>query len=199
MTPHVLTRSGMLVPLNQPTADHIRLGDIAHALARIPRFNGHTVEPWSVADHSRLVARLLPDDAPPTLRLAALLHDAHEAYLGDITSPVAEALRGRADAGPLDGLKVLFDTAIAAALAFPPELFHDPRIRHADRLALAIERHALMPAPPTPWPDLHDPPGPLPIMGKIMDAPSGTTAFSADAMRYLEQRHWMFRYGEQAA
>jgi hypothetical protein len=162
MTPHVLTRSGMLVPLNQPTADHIRLGDIAHALARIPRFNGHTVEPWSVADHSRLVARLLPDDASPTLRLAALLHDAHEAYLGDITSPVAEALRGRADAGPLDGLKVLFDTAIAAALAFPPELFHDPRIRHADRLALAIERHALMPAHPVPWPGLLDPPDPLP-------------------------------------
>jgi 5'-deoxynucleotidase YfbR-like HD superfamily hydrolase len=97
MTPHVLTRSGMLVPLNQPTAEHIRLGDIAHALARIPRFNGHTIEPWSVADHSRLVARLLPDDVGPTLRLAALLHDGHEAYLGDITSPVAEALRRGAD------------------------------------------------------------------------------------------------------
>ena len=199
MPPHVLTRSGMLVPLNQPTAEHIRLGDIAHALARIPRFNGHTVEPWSVADHSRLVARLLPEDAPPTLRLAALLHDGHKAYLGDITSPVAEALRRGADAGPLDGLKVLFDTAIAAALAFPPELFHSPHVRHADRLALAIERHALMPAHPTPWPNLLDLPDPLPGLVRSMATLDGTLRFCADAKHYFEQRHWLYRHGEQAA
>jgi hypothetical protein len=196
MTPHVLTRSGMLVPLNQPTKDHIRLGDIAHALARIPRFNGHTVEPWSVADHSRLVARLLPDDAPPTLRLAALLHDAHEAYLGDITSPVAEALRRGADAGPLEGLKVLFDTAIAAALAFSPELFHDPRIRHADRLALAIERHALMPAHPTPWPGLLDPPDPLPLLLHPLNRAEAFLDAVVDAFR---ARHGMLPEQEQAA
>ncbi len=175
MTPHVQTHSGRMVPLNAPTVDHIHLPDIARALARLPRFNGHTLRPWSVADHSLLVLELVGTDAPAETRLAALLHDAHEAYLGDITTPVAAAIRGTRDACPIDGLKVLFDTAIAAALHFDPAAFHTPAIRTADREALALEARHLMATPTQPWPNL--PPVPCGITPSWRSTPAAAESY----------------------
>lgn len=63
------------------TPEDVRIEDIAHHLALINRFNGGTPKPISVAQHSVLVSRLLPDEHA----LAGLLHDASEAYLGDVT------------------------------------------------------------------------------------------------------------------
>lgn len=56
---------------------------IAKSLSYINRFNGH-VGTYSVAQHSILVALKLP----PELQLSGLLHDATEAYIGDIASPL---------------------------------------------------------------------------------------------------------------
>jgi hypothetical protein len=63
--------------------------DIAFRLSDINRFNG-SVGAYSVAQHSVLVAQQLPDE----LKLAGLLHDVCEAYLGDITSPLKKHIRG---------------------------------------------------------------------------------------------------------
>lgn len=82
------TQSGLLVDINNPTADMINTGDIAHALSNTCRFNGHTSDFYSVAQHSLLVAVL----APKELRLEALLHDASEAYLGDVIKPLKNIL-----------------------------------------------------------------------------------------------------------
>lgn len=68
----------------EPEAEHVRLEDLAHALATTNRFGGHALDPISVAQHCLAVADL----AYPALRLAALLHDAEEAYLGDHVRPV---------------------------------------------------------------------------------------------------------------
>ena len=68
-----------LNPLD-PQMDQIRIEDIAHALACCNRFAGHVREPISVAQHSVYAAHLCPTDS-----LQALLHDASEAYLGDVT------------------------------------------------------------------------------------------------------------------
>lgn len=67
--------------------DDIAIEDIAHHLAGINRYTGATPIPFNVAQHSVLVAQLLAHEGP-RLQLAALLHDASEAYLNDIASPV---------------------------------------------------------------------------------------------------------------
>lgn len=165
MSPHIQTYRGEMVPLHAPLPAHIHLPDIAHALARIPRFNGHTLRPWSVADHSLLVLELMPEDCfTPDQRLAGLLHDAHEAYLGDIATPIAIALRAGKDAGALEGLKVNFDVVIAKALGLDPGLFHHPAVAEADRQALALEVHHLMAKPTQPWPELPPLPTPAPAL-----------------------------------
>ena len=188
MTPHVQTHSGLMVPLHDPAPWHIRLGDIAHALAHIPRFNGHTTRRWSVADHSLLVLDLMPPDSPPDALLAALLHDAHEAYLGDITSPVAAAIRGTRDACPIDGLKRVCDVAIIAAFALPANAFLNPAIKHADTVALAVERAALMAESDTPWPNLAPLPDPAPFLPTRTHA-DARDDFTEAAMNLHARRH----------
>lgn len=70
---------------DQPLLIH----EIAHSLAQINRFTGHASRPYSVAEHSLLVADLARmAGASHSVQLAALLHDAHEAYTGDVSSPV---------------------------------------------------------------------------------------------------------------
>lgn len=64
--------------------DEIVIEDIAHALSLICRFTGHCREFYSVAQHCCLAASY----APEGYRLWALLHDASEAYLTDISRPV---------------------------------------------------------------------------------------------------------------
>lgn len=78
------TFSGYQVdPLNLKDAD-IRLKDIAHSLALTNRFAGHSRIPISVAQHSIWVSKL----CGWPYRKEGLLHDAAEAYLGDMTRPV---------------------------------------------------------------------------------------------------------------
>ena len=68
--------------------------DIAEALARIPRYTGHVRPgPYSVAQHCIVGADIVFRDTHDREAAAAfLLHDAHEAYIGDIATPVAQAL-----------------------------------------------------------------------------------------------------------
>ncbi len=63
--------------------------DLAHSLARINRWNGHAREPISVAQHSVECSRF---GATPAEQMALLLHDCHEAYVGDITRPQFELI-----------------------------------------------------------------------------------------------------------
>lgn len=76
-------------PLN-PDPALITIEDIAHALARQTRFSGHVRGSWSVANHSLLVSRMVCDTAYgfPGETLWALLHDATEAYLIDLPTPL---------------------------------------------------------------------------------------------------------------
>lgn len=69
------------------------LPDIAHSLAQICRFGGHCKRHYSVAEHSLLVAEILRFRGIPAAgQLAGLLHDVHEAYCGDVPTPIKRAL-----------------------------------------------------------------------------------------------------------
>lgn len=89
--------SGRRLDLLDPSPLDVEIGDIAHGLARVARWNGQTngEHAFSVAQHSvvveRLVARLQPG-ATPAVRLTALLHDAPEYVIGDMISPFKTAL-----------------------------------------------------------------------------------------------------------
>lgn len=67
-----------------PRPEDFAIEDIATGLAREPRWNGQTDNTYSVAEHSVLVARLLPVE----YQLVGLLHDASEAYMKDLPGPI---------------------------------------------------------------------------------------------------------------
>lgn len=133
--------SGRRLDLLDPSPLDIEIGDIAHGLARVARWNGQTRGDWafSVAEHSvlveRIFARLKP--VPSTAqRLMALLHDAPEYVIGDMISPFKAAL----------GLDYrAFEDRLEAAThlrfglpAKPPEAVK-ARIKRADRASAWIE------------------------------------------------------------
>lgn len=94
------TCSGRMVDLLAPSTADIRLPDIAHHLARVCRFGGAVDSYYSVASHCVYVSRGLASAGySPYIQAAGLLHDAAEAYLGDVVaglkrSPAMEAYRG---------------------------------------------------------------------------------------------------------
>ncbi|MBM6594587.1 HD domain-containing protein [Microvirga pudoricolor] len=84
--------SGRRLDLLDPSPLDVELGDIAHGLARVARWNGQTEGDhiFSVAQHSLLVEAIaahLQPDLSRSWRLAILLHDAPEYVIGDIISP----------------------------------------------------------------------------------------------------------------
>lgn len=140
---NVPTVSGREINLLGPQPEDINFYDIAEALAKQARFNGHTPNTcYSVAQHCVLVA----DALPPAHRLAGLLHDAQEAYMGDITRPVKEAMKAlKCDYG-LRRVADLLDEAIfaAAGLTWPPPIATMDAVHDMDRRVLATELRDLM-------------------------------------------------------
>lgn len=88
----VITRSRRYINVLDPEPVDIFIEDIASGLGNTCRYNGQ-VPFFSVAQHSIMMANSLSRQKRKW-RLAVLLHDAHEAYLGDITAPVRQHISG---------------------------------------------------------------------------------------------------------
>lgn len=137
-----------------------RIEEMAHALAQINRFTGHAKRPYSVAEHSLLVATIAASEgATAEQQLAALLHDAHEAYVGDMASPAKWAI-----GQPWEVFEHAQEVAVHNALGVRAIMeAHRASIKRWDLIALATERRDLMPYDPatsTPW-HILDTPGRL--------------------------------------
>jgi hypothetical protein len=130
------------------------LGEISHSLAQINRFCGHCKRPYSVAEHSLLVADIAASmGAKPEVQLAALMHDAHECITGDVSTPIKQILGRNWE---------IFEGWQANVLAEHYELTltyqdHGQLIKLCDLTALATERRDLLPwraHQHEPWPIL---------------------------------------------
>lgn len=141
----IQTYSGKRFDLLDPLVEQVDAFDIAHALSRICRFTGHTGEHYSVAQHCVHVA----EHVPPHAKLQALLHDAHEAYVGDVSSPLKVALRHiGGKPGAFDLLEAAIQRCVFAAFDVPEDLV--PEVKEADLRMLMTEKQLLTPEP-EPW------------------------------------------------
>lgn len=136
---HVTTISGAKFDFDAPRFD---LRDIAHALGNIRRFNGHTNAPWTVRQHS-LACNYYASKAR---KREALLHDACEAYLSDVPTPLKRMLPD------YQALEARIDRAMRAAFNLPLEMTQgcreiDETLFHAE----AYEFH------PKLWVELGEP------------------------------------------
>lgn len=186
MRTRVETASGRFVELLDPRPETIVIEDIAHALARLARYNGHTLTQgiYSVAEHCRWCSAIAAERLPdlPEVALQALLHDAHEAYTGDIVAPLKRIPELAAILGPIeDGLQA----AIHEALGVPPPTATEVAyVQHIDAWALDAEASALMATRGRDW---HLPtPCPTQYLGRIQPP---TSSAEWEASCFLSRYH----------
>lgn len=176
---YIQTRSGRHFVFSNPQPSMVTLDDVAHALSLINRFSGHTVYGYSVAQHSVMVSRYLERMGEPLqVQFAGLLHDAHEAYFGDISAPLKAFLK-------LGDLEDRIQAVVARAFGLTLEALHDRRIKLADLTALAVEADVLMPPDSEDWPCLD------PVtadMRAVMPAPYQLTPEQAKIL-FLDRYH----------
>lgn len=126
------TANGHIIDLNHPEESNICIQDIKVALSNICRFGGQIKNYYSVAQHSILVMHL----APAEIKREALMHDAAEAYLGDVIKPLKNMLgRDYAEMEKLFMLEIcdLFDLNACNL----------ERVKPYDMQALELEHEAL--------------------------------------------------------
>jgi 5'-deoxynucleotidase YfbR-like HD superfamily hydrolase len=80
------TNSGLVFDFVNPTEDMVDIEDVAHALSHLCRFTGHCDRFYSVAEHSLIGALIFMERGDDELAFEFLMHDAHEAYVGDLST-----------------------------------------------------------------------------------------------------------------
>lgn len=132
MQPTIATFSGATFDFLNPEGSAFALLDIAQGLANTARFAGQTGSFYSVAQHSVLVSH----EVAPALALQGLFHDAAEAFLGDVPTPLKQLLPD------YRRLEKQAERSILRRLGLPDTL--DPAVKRADLVLLATEKRDLM-------------------------------------------------------
>ena len=149
----VRTYTGKNLDLLNPDPKEIDIKDIAHHLAKLDRYNGAGHYTFSVGHHSLLVSDALPKE----YKLHGLLHDATEAYLGDVVSPLKQLLPEyrKIEQGVMNAICTKFE------ITFPRPCI----IKKADMSVMAAEMNQVV-----KWPDLPQKQGlPEPPKGMVIE------------------------------
>jgi hypothetical protein len=129
-----------------PLPEDVHPADIAHALSLICRYGGHCTRFYSVAEHCVLMSHAV---SPPNA-LWALLHDATEAYVGDMIRPLKKAMPAYQLAEARVERAICRRFGLSGALETCPA-----EVKQADLRILHDELAAVMPGrPPLPWTSL---------------------------------------------
>lgn len=154
----IQTFTGLTFDLLNPDHRQVNPVDIAYSLAEIPRYNGHCREHYSVAEHCVLLHdyfAFLPRGRPESFdALAALIHDAPEAYTGDMTRPLKNCFSQQFLA-EWDRIEGRIMNAIIKAICGDVRSrmvdgrvytldVHAPHIKHADGRIVCDEQTAFM-------------------------------------------------------
>lgn len=171
----IQTASGRAFSLTAPDPADVDLGDIAAALSKIARFNGHTRRPYSVAQHCCFVASIVPEE----FALHALLHDAAEAYVGDIVTPLKKIV-------PLFSvIEARVHRAVCKQFGVTEEI--PVCVIEADRIALATEVHQLLDGVPVNnWTSRY--PHPLPVTLPYWESYEAAQEYTKRVSRLLADR-----------
>ena len=133
------TATGGQIDYKNPAAIQIKVEDIARGLTFQPRFMGQTEFFYSVAQHSLLVSRIVGDlGGTAGQGYYGLLHDAHEAYIGDLPTPLKKFLGAEYRV-----IRMRLDRAITDHFELQPNAFHHPLVKQADAIALRAEAEVL--------------------------------------------------------
>jgi hypothetical protein len=131
----ILTASGGMVSFNPVDVSEVKLRDVALGAARETRFNGQyreTVPFYSVAEHCVWASYI----APAGSRLSALVHDAAEAFIKDITKPLKLLLHDYAV------IENKVEDALRSHFGWPD--WHTPAVKLVDKQMLLAEQAAMM-------------------------------------------------------
>lgn len=127
-----------MIQILAPSVKDIDIEDIAHALSMICRFGGHTRRHYSVAEHSWRVSIALRQEGASRLeQLEGLMHDAAEAYVGDVTWPLKNSVG-------MEGyyeIEHLFEDAIRCRFGLPLKL--SAKVKRMDLVLLETEKRDL--------------------------------------------------------
>lgn len=134
------TFTGKIIYPYKPNEVVVDIRDISHALSHVCRFGGHSSSFYSVAQHSVLVSQLVS----PRNAFLGLMHDATEAYLGDMVRPIKHRMQ------EYQNLEAEWESVISKKYGIVGD--HD-EVKEADNHILSIEVRKLIPSKGVGWPD----------------------------------------------
>ena len=141
------TFSGRRVSVLSPEAKDLYIGDIAYSLAKQCRFNGHCSEFYSVAEHCVRGSELAEEMYGKEIAREFLLHDATEAYLGDLIRPVKKMIP------QFEEIEQVFWMVLSAKFNVP--YIHSKEVHYLDNVMVCWEKRDLLPNSEV-WPNLPD-------------------------------------------